>query len=150
MGSYHRRRSHPQPSVRCLLYFSHAPHPVVRCWHAVSTTVIVQAPSPPFLRSIYSLDIPNIQEPTYFNRADVKKAIHAPLDVDWVPCTRNVFNTSDGNDESLPPAFTVLPSVIERNLRTVIVHGMADYILIAEGFVYLIFLSYFIYLLRMS
>ena len=89
----------------------------------------------------YSTQLPNIQGPIYFNRTDVKKAIHAPLDVDWVPCSINsVFNTSDGNDESLPPAFTVLPSVIEKNLRTVIVHGLADYVLIAEGFVHFFFL----------
>ena len=88
--------------------------------------------------SIYSSEFPDIQGPIYFNRTDVKKAIHAPLDVDWVPCSANVFNTSDG-DESLPPAFTVLPSVIERNLRTVIVHGLADFVLIAEGFVFIIF-----------
>ena len=55
-------------------------------------------------------------------------------------CSVNpVFNTSDGTDESLPPAFTVLPSVIEKNLRTVIIHGLADFVLIAEGFVHFIF-----------
>jgi hypothetical protein len=88
-----------------------------------------------------------MQGPIYFNRTDVKKAIHAPLDVDWVPCSSSlnlsVFNTSDGNDESLPPAFTVLPSVIEKNLRTVIVNGLADFICIAEGFVH-----FFIFLFR--
>ena len=84
-----------------------------------------------------SSEIIDIQGPIYFNRTDVKKAINAPLDVDWVPCSLNpVFNTTDGSDESLPPSFTVLPSVIEKNLRTVIVHGLADYVLIAEGFVF--------------
>jgi carboxypeptidase D len=33
----------------------------------------------------------------------------------------------------LPPAFTILPSVIEKSERTVIIHGLADFILIAEG-----------------
>jgi len=42
----------------------------------------------------------------------------------------NVF--PDG-DNSLPPAFTVLPNVIEKSVRSVIVHGLADFILIAEG-----------------
>ena len=36
-------------------------------------------------------------------------------------------------DASLPPAFTVLPSVIEKSARSVIVHGLADFVLIAEG-----------------
>ncbi|KAI0922172.1 hypothetical protein AcW2_006944 [Taiwanofungus camphoratus] len=69
--------------------------------------------------------------PLYFNRDDVKRAIHAPLDVDWTECSNiNVF--PDG-DASLPPVFTVLPAVIEKSERAVIVHGLADYILIAEG-----------------
>ena len=78
----------------------------------------------------------NIQSPIYFNRTDVKKAINAPLDTEWTPCSNNnVFNTTDGENESLPPAFTVLPSVIERNVRTVIVHGLADFDLLSDGFV---------------
>jgi len=36
-------------------------------------------------------------------------------------------------DASLPPAFTVLPNVIEKSNRSVIVHGLADFVLIADG-----------------
>ena len=69
--------------------------------------------------------------PIYFNRTDVKKAIHAPLDVDWTLCTDvNVF---PNGDSSLPSAFTVLPNVIEKSKRSVILHGLADFILIADG-----------------
>ncbi|KII83375.1 hypothetical protein PLICRDRAFT_119436 [Plicaturopsis crispa FD-325 SS-3] len=69
--------------------------------------------------------------PLYFDRTDVKKAIHAPLNVTWSECSNeDVFVRGD---ESLPPAFTVLPTVIEKSQRAVIVHGLADYILIAEG-----------------
>ena len=92
--------------------------------------------------------------PLYFNRQDVKLAIHAPLDVDWTECSNiNVFPQGDG---SLPSALTVLPNVIEKSKRTVVVHGLAvslscycqplsvkltgwtvlqDFILIAEGWV---------------
>ncbi|KDR71030.1 hypothetical protein GALMADRAFT_801430 [Galerina marginata CBS 339.88] len=74
---------------------------------------------------------PQVQTPLYFNRTDVKKAIHAPLDVNWEECSEiDVFPKGDA---SLPPAFTVLPNVIEKNNRTVIVHGLADFILIADG-----------------
>jgi carboxypeptidase D len=75
---------------------------------------------------------PQVQvSPLYFDRADVKAAIHAPADVDWTLCTdQNVFPQGDA---SLPSAFTVLPNVIEKNKRSVIVHGLADYVLIAEG-----------------
>jgi len=37
------------------------------------------------------------------------------------------------DDASLPPAFTVLPNVIEKSQRSVIAHGLIDFILIAEG-----------------
>ncbi|KZS90898.1 alpha/beta-hydrolase [Sistotremastrum niveocremeum HHB9708] len=69
--------------------------------------------------------------PLYFDRTDVKQAIHAPQEVSWTECSNiNVFPHRDG---SLPPAFTVLPSVIEKSKRAVIVHGLADFILISEG-----------------
>ena len=69
--------------------------------------------------------------PLYFDRKDVKKAIHAPVNVNWTLCTdTNVFPYGDA---SLPSAFTVLPNVIEKSKRSVIVHGLADFLLIAEG-----------------
>jgi carboxypeptidase D len=68
--------------------------------------------------------------PVYFDRADVKAAIHAPADVNWTVCTDSVFSKGDG---SLPSALTVLPNVIEKSNRSVIVHGLADFVLIAEG-----------------
>ncbi|KAH7921991.1 alpha/beta-hydrolase [Leucogyrophana mollusca] len=74
---------------------------------------------------------PQKQSPIYFNRKEVKEAIHAPIDTKWTECSNvNVF--PDG-DQSLPPVFTVMPNVIEKSQRSVIVHGLADFILIAEG-----------------
>jgi len=71
------------------------------------------------------------QTPMYFNRADVKAAIHAPASVEWAECTDvQVFPNGDA---SLPPALTVLPNVIEKSVRSVIVHGLADFRYIAEG-----------------
>jgi len=61
--------------------------------------------------------------PLYFDRADVKKAIHAPANVTWTECSDvNVFPHGDA---SLPSALTVLPNVIEKSKRSVIVHGLA-------------------------
>ncbi|KAG1840918.1 Alpha/Beta hydrolase protein [Suillus subalutaceus] len=71
------------------------------------------------------------ESPIYFNRTDVKVAIHAPVDTEWLECTNtNVF---PNGDSSLSPALTVLPNVIEKSQRAVIVHGLADFILIANG-----------------
>ena len=67
----------------------------------------------------------------YFDRADVKAAIHAPATVSWSECSsENVFPNGDA---SVQPALTVLPNVIEKSKRSVIVHGLADFIFIAEG-----------------
>ncbi|GJJ15863.1 hypothetical protein Clacol_010141 [Clathrus columnatus] len=69
--------------------------------------------------------------PLYFDRTDVKQAIHAPLDVDWTECSN--INVFPHGDNSLPSSLSVLPNVIEKSERSVIVHGLADFILIAEG-----------------
>ena len=69
--------------------------------------------------------------PIYFDREDVKKAIHVPVNQTWTECSdTDVFPNGDA---SLPPVFTVLPEVIEKSNRSVIIHGLGDYILIAEG-----------------
>lgn len=71
------------------------------------------------------------QSPIYFDRPEVKAAIHAPPNVTWAECSNiNVFPRGDA---SLPPALTVLPNTIEKSKRAVVVHGLADFILIAEG-----------------
>lgn len=86
------------------------------------------------LTSMVSGSFEDVQtSPVYFDREDVKRAIHAPLHVKWSECSEeDVF---PHGDRSLPPAFTVLPSAIERSERAVIVHGLADYVLISEGLV---------------
>ena len=74
--------------------------------------------------------------PIYFDRTDVKKAIHAPVNETWIECSNtNVFEAAGrGGDQSLPPAVNgVLANVVEKSERAVIVHGLADFILIAEG-----------------
>ena len=67
----------------------------------------------------------------YFNRSDVQAAINAPQQI-WEECSStNVF--VNGTDNSLPPAFSVLPGVIERLNRTVIANGILDYIIMSNG-----------------
>ena len=67
----------------------------------------------------------------YFNRSDVQKAINAPMQ-EWAECTpKEVF--VNNQDNSPPSGLSVLPSVIERTNKTIIAHGMLDYILIANG-----------------
>jgi hypothetical protein len=77
---------------------------------------------------------PQVQSPIYFDRTDVKEAIHAPTNVTWKECSGRVFPAGPGgHDGSAPSALTVLPGVIEKSNRTVIMHGLADFILLSGG-----------------
>jgi carboxypeptidase D len=64
----------------------------------------------------------------YFNRTEVQKAINAPVQ-EWEECSNGVLD----DDTSPPSGLSVLPRVIEKNKRTVIGHGMLDFILLANG-----------------
>ncbi|KAF9268719.1 alpha/beta-hydrolase [Marasmius fiardii PR-910] len=71
------------------------------------------------------------QQFIYFNRTDVQDAIHAPH-INWEDCaSRSVY--AGGRDTSIPSTLSVLPNVIDKSVRSVIVHGLADFILTAEG-----------------
>jgi len=75
---------------------------------------------------------PQAQTPLYFNLDEVKQAIHAPMEVDWAECSNiSVFPHGDSSE---PPALNgVLTNVIQKSNRSVVVHGLGDFILIAEG-----------------
>ncbi|KAG9073669.1 hypothetical protein FS749_014806, partial [Ceratobasidium sp. UAMH 11750] len=81
----------------------------------------------------------NQQSPIYFNRTDVQDAIHAPH-INWSECPNNassfltIFRTHllmiiqlevfvHGRDNSVPPMLSVMPNVIEKSERTVVMHG---------------------------
>ncbi|OAQ66577.1 serine carboxypeptidase [Pochonia chlamydosporia 170] len=66
----------------------------------------------------------------YFNREDVKKAIHAPLQVQWSQCVNTAFVN---RDESLPPSKYELPNVIDKTKNVIYVQGGTDFILPANG-----------------
>lgn len=68
----------------------------------------------------------------YFNRTDVKQAIHAPENVDWMVCSLEVpfVNKTDDSD---PSSYRVLPNVIDRTQNVQISHGTLDMILLANG-----------------
>ena len=83
---------------------------------------------------------------TYFNRSDVKAAIHAPQYVNWMECTDTpVFiggTQVDGyynggpeseGDLSADPIQKVLPQVIEATNRVLVGNGDFDMIIITNG-----------------
>ncbi|WVQ80584.1 hypothetical protein IAT38_002689 [Cryptococcus sp. DSM 104549] len=75
----------------------------------------------------------------YFNRSDVKAAIHAPDYIDWASCAAEpVFVGGDAGpeaegDTSLDPIQSVLPQVIEATNRVLISNGDYDMIIITNG-----------------
>jgi carboxypeptidase D len=73
----------------------------------------------------------------YFDRADVKAAMHAPPNVTWSECTGLAFNltntTCTFGDCSLDSIQVVLPRVIEATNRVFIGGGEFDMELIANG-----------------
>ena len=73
----------------------------------------------------------------YFNRSDVKTAMHAPQNVSWSECSGPVFAGTGGiygvGDESLDPIQKVLPQVIEATGRVLVANGDYDMELITDG-----------------
>ncbi|KAI1327188.1 alpha/beta-hydrolase [Xylariaceae sp. FL0255] len=75
---------------------------------------------------------PTDSGPLYFNRLDVKKAIHADTSIDWTECSNSpvfVHNT----DTSLPSAQSKIPHIAEKTNNVIIGHGSLDMILLANG-----------------
>lgn len=75
--------------------------------------------------------------PVYFNRSDVKAALHAPMDVEWIECKGPVFLGKGGpqneGDLSPDPIQSVLPKVIEKTNRVLVANGNLDYEIITNG-----------------
>ena len=73
----------------------------------------------------------------YWNRRDVKEAIHAPLNVVWVECGAEPFigfkGPEDEGDMSPDPIQGVLPQVIEATNRVLISNAEWDYVILTNG-----------------
>jgi carboxypeptidase D len=65
----------------------------------------------------------------YFARSDVQEQLNIPPGEKWSECGNSALVT----DKSPPTSFEVLPKVIDRSERTVIVHGNADFLLLAQS-----------------
>lgn len=74
----------------------------------------------------------------YFDRADVKKALHAPESVTWAECANDPVFVGTGGPEgegdlSLDPIQHVLPQVIEHTNRVLVSNGDYDMIIQTNG-----------------
>lgn len=64
-----------------------------------------------------------------------KKLIHAPEKTEWLQCSNVsvLVGQGEAGDSSPFPDQTVLPSVISKNKRTLIAHGVLDALLLSNG-----------------
>lgn len=85
----------------------------------------------PFLWNILGFPSKGDGPSNYFNRDDVKKALHTPP-VDYSVCSDYEFFAPSG-DTSPPSSFEIIPSVIERTNKTIIAHGDLDFLLFTNG-----------------
>ncbi|EFQ26898.1 serine carboxypeptidase [Colletotrichum graminicola] len=74
-------------------------------------------------------------EPVYFDRPDVKEAIHAPPGRAWRFCSRQpVFvGDVDGSQTPGPGSLPVIPGVVERTGNVIVGHGLRDLIVQSAG-----------------
>jgi carboxypeptidase D len=80
----------------------------------------------------------NVYSTTYFNRSDVKTAMHAPQDVSWQECSAEPVFVGHGGpqgegDTAPDPIQHVLPQVIEATNRVLVGNGDFDMIIITNG-----------------
>ncbi|KAJ5723942.1 hypothetical protein N7488_001977 [Penicillium malachiteum] len=85
-----------------------------------------------------SLEYTPVGADVYFDRADVKRALHAPHNVTWSECSdESVFvgngGPEDEGDYSANPIEKVLPQVIEATNRVLIGNGDYDMVIITNG-----------------
>jgi carboxypeptidase D len=80
---------------------------------------------------------PNNGAQAYFDRADVRKALHAPTGPTWNECGSNPFSGRGGpegeGDLSPDPIQGVLPQVVEATNRVLVANGDYDMIILTNG-----------------
>ncbi|KAK3995053.1 hypothetical protein QBC44DRAFT_284776 [Cladorrhinum sp. PSN332] len=77
---------------------------------------------------------PDQDELIYFDRPDVKRALHVPEAIEFVPCSPGVhFANPTNTDESESSSYKAVPRVIDHTKRVIIAHGALDSILFANG-----------------
>ncbi|KAL8993282.1 MAG: hypothetical protein Q9188_007371, partial [Gyalolechia gomerana] len=64
----------------------------------------------------------------YFNREDVKRAVHVPLEKDYMECNNTVFERLS-QEYVVPPAYGILPEILEKGFPVHIYSGDRDFLL---------------------
>ena len=92
--------------------------------------MLIHLPDPLGFPTNLAFSYPSLS-PLYFDRADVKAAMHAPTYIEWAECAGPVF--VNGRDTSIDPIIKVLPQVIEATNRVLISGAQYDFVIITDG-----------------
>lgn len=111
---------------------SYAPNPCFNVYQVSGSCPILSDPLGFPTDIIYSP--PGL--PVYFDRADVKKAMHAP-NITWSECSGPVFigegGPEDEGDSSADPIQSVLPRIIEATGRVLVSNADLDMEILTVG-----------------
>jgi carboxypeptidase D len=109
---------------------SNAAYQINPCWNVYEITSTCPLLSDPLgFPTGLTYTYPGL--PVYFDRADVKRAIHAPENITWAECSGPVF--VDDDDNSVDSIQHVLPQVIEATNRVLVANGDLDMIVLTNG-----------------
>ncbi|GKT93122.1 serine carboxypeptidase [Colletotrichum tofieldiae] len=108
---------------------------ITPCFSVYTVTNLCPLKYDPLGFSDGSMYRPKGSGPVYFNREDVKRAINAPVDKEWVFCTETpvFFNGTDNSILEGPGSQPVLPNVIDKTHNVILAHGTKDFVLIDDG-----------------
>lgn len=96
------------------------------CFNIYEVNAQCPFPYDPTGFSAGSMYYPEGAPPVYFNRTEVKKALHVPVDDNWEICKDGVFPYGDN---SPPSTLVQIPKVIEKTQNVQIHHGNFDMVL---------------------
>lgn len=69
----------------------------------------------------------------FFNRPEVRAAMHAPPGTNWSACAASTVYAGPGNDQSPRPDLTVLPDMFERVPLNIVANGALDFLIPSLG-----------------
>ncbi|KAI9642591.1 hypothetical protein NHQ30_009396 [Ciborinia camelliae] len=117
-----------------IYYAAYGPNPCFNVYEIVTQCPLPSDPLgyPTDLQYLY----PGFDQ-IYFNRTDVKKSMHAPMEINWSECSGPVFIGEGGpeqeGDLSADPIQSVLPRVIEATNRVLISNAALDFEILTNG-----------------
>lgn len=94
-------------------------------------SIVRQCPTPESWQDMPA-ESSDVHKQLYFNRPDVKEALHAPASVTWAPCNNNVTDFEDYT-ATASSSQEALPKVIDATNRTLLTVGGQNLLMTVNG-----------------